>query len=63
MLYIFIQKFNVNTDGPDDLTDSPIYGLNNNNNTNAKSGSKKNNLNHLLNFSYVRETNENYVNI
>jgi len=54
------KKFNVNTDGPDDLIDSPIYGLNNNNNTNAKSGSKKNNLNHLLNFSYVRETNENY---
>lgn len=45
-------EFNLSTD--------TLYGLNTNGNT--KIGSKKNNLNHLLNFSYesMRDSNENY---
>lgn len=52
------QKFAKNTQVSDEgmlnLTDSPLYS------SNTKNGSKKNNLNYLLNFSYEKSSNENY---
>jgi len=46
----------------DDFIDSAVFGLNGSNGTNVKLGSKKTNLNHLLNFTYEssKESNENY---
>ena len=43
----------------DDLTDQALYGLNG---VGVRNGSKKTNLNHLLNFTYesARDSNENY---
>ena len=43
-----------------EFADSPLYALNNNNAV-ARTGSKKTNLNHLLNFTYesARDSGEN----